>query len=38
LKKDWPDRQLYHLMVNSKIGDEALVQTILHGVETLGKE
>jgi cytidylate kinase len=29
----WPDRQLFHLMINSTIGEEAVVQTILTGVE-----
>jgi len=29
---DWPYRSLYHLMVNSAIGDEAVVQTILGGI------
>jgi len=31
---DWPCRRLYHLMVNSKIGNEAVVQTILNGIAT----
>ena len=30
--KDWPCRRLYHLMINTSIGDEAVVQTILNGV------
>jgi len=30
--KDWPCRRLYHLMINTTIGDEAVVQTILNGV------
>ena len=30
--KDWPSRQLYDLMINSKIGDEAVVQTILNTI------
>jgi cytidylate kinase len=29
---EWPDRHLFHLMVNSSIGDEAAVETILKGV------
>lgn len=32
---DWPYRSLYHLMVNSRIGDEAAVQTILDGVKAI---
>ena len=33
--KVWPCRTLYHLMINSQIGDEAVVQTILNGIATL---
>jgi cytidylate kinase len=29
---EWPDRQYFHLMVNSTIGEEAVVETILNGV------
>src|SRR5262249_39716481 len=29
--KDWPDRRLYHMMINSQMGDEAVVRTILSG-------
>jgi len=32
--KDWPTRHLYHLMINSKIGDEAVVETVVHGIAT----
>jgi cytidylate kinase len=32
--KDWPDRRLYHLMINSRIGDEAVVRAILNGIAT----
>jgi cytidylate kinase len=35
--KDWPCRRLYHLMINSRIGDEAVVQTILNGIATQQK-
>ena len=28
---DWPTRHFFHLMINSTIGDEAVVQTILNG-------
>jgi cytidylate kinase len=27
--KDWPSRHLYHLMINSKVGDAVVVRTIL---------
>lgn len=33
----WPQRDLYHLMLNSKIGNEAAVHAILHGIELLEK-
>jgi hypothetical protein len=26
---DWPDRSVYHSMINTSIGDEAVVQMIL---------
>jgi cytidylate kinase len=29
---DWPTRHFFHLMINSTIGDEAVVQMILNGV------
>ena len=35
--KEWPCRHLYHLMINSRIGDEAVVQTILDGIARLEK-
>jgi cytidylate kinase len=35
--KDWPNRSLYHLMINSEIGDEAVVQTILNGIAMVEK-
>jgi cytidylate kinase len=31
--KDWPDRSLYNLMINTNIGDDAVIDTILHMVE-----
>jgi cytidylate kinase len=33
--KEWPNRQLYHLMINSKVGDEVVIQTILDEVTAL---
>jgi cytidylate kinase len=30
--KEWPDRHLYHLMINSRVGDEAVVRAILNGM------
>jgi cytidylate kinase len=32
---EWPCRALYHLMVNSRIGDEAVVRTILDGMNAV---
>lgn len=31
--KQWPNHSLYHLMVNSKIGDNVVVETILRAIE-----
>jgi hypothetical protein len=33
--REWPNRGLYHLMVNSEMGDEAAVETILGGIAVL---
>jgi cytidylate kinase len=35
--KDWPSRELYHLMINSKVGDDLVVQTVLSEIEQLDK-
>lgn len=32
---EWPYRSLYHLMVNSRIGEEAAVQTIVDGMNAI---
>ena len=32
---EWPARSLYHLMINTSIGEEAAVQTILDLMKTL---
>lgn len=32
----WPKRDLYHLMVNSQAGDDAVIDIILHGMELVG--
>ena len=34
---EWPDRQSFHLMVNSSIGEDTTVQTILDSVTRLEK-
>lgn len=33
--KEWPNRYLYNMMINSKAGDELVVDTILQGVAAL---
>ena len=33
--KDWPSRHLYHLMINSAVGDDVVVRTILDEMEAL---
>jgi cytidylate kinase len=32
---DWPTRSLYHVMVNTAIGDENVLSTLLHTMRTL---
>jgi cytidylate kinase len=32
---DWPTRALYHMMINTGIGDEKVISTVLHTVQTL---
>ena len=27
---DWPTRSLYHVMINTAVGNEAVIDTILH--------
>jgi cytidylate kinase len=33
--KDWPSRHLYHLMINSAVGDDVVVRTILDEMAAL---
>jgi cytidylate kinase len=35
---EWPNRPLFHLMINSVIGDEAVIQTILDGIQVFEKQ
>jgi cytidylate kinase len=35
---EWPNRPLFHLMINSVIGDEAVIQTILDGIRLFEKQ
>jgi CMP/dCMP kinase len=32
---DWPTRDLYHLMINTVVGDENVIATILNGMQML---
>lgn len=36
--KEWPDRSLYHLMINTKVGDEPAVESILNVVDVLNHQ
>jgi len=31
---EWPARHFFHLMINSKMGDEMVVRTILNGIKS----
>ncbi len=33
---EWPTRELYHMMINSTIGDEAVIDTIVNGMRCMG--
>lgn len=33
--KEWPSRHLYHMMLNSTVGDDAVIRTIVSEMETL---
>jgi cytidylate kinase len=35
---EWPNRHRFHLMINSTIGEGAVVETILNGIATLDKQ
>jgi cytidylate kinase len=35
---DWPDRYRFHLMINSTIGEETAVETILQGIAMFEKQ
>ncbi len=34
-RMEWPTRELYHLMLNSKLGDEMVIETILDEIHSL---
>jgi cytidylate kinase len=35
--KEWPDRWLYNLMINTKAGDEAVISTVLDAIDLLDR-
>ncbi|MFZ3201971.1 MAG: AAA family ATPase [Candidatus Acidiferrales bacterium] len=35
---EWPNRSLFHLMINSAMGDEAVVNAILQGIQVYEKQ
>lgn len=35
---DWPTRELYHMMINSKVGDEIVIDTILNEIHSLSAQ
>src|ERR1700733_12650665 len=35
--KVWPDRSLYNLMMNTKVGDDAVIATILNAVDLVNE-
>jgi cytidylate kinase len=35
---EWPDRHRFHLMINSTIGEETAVETILNSIAILEKQ
>ena len=35
---EWPSRQFFHLMINSKMGNQMAVETILHAVSMFDKQ
>jgi cytidylate kinase len=35
--KTWPQRDLYHLMINSKVGDQRVIDLILAGMDMLDR-
>jgi len=35
---DWPTRSLYHVMINTAVGDENVLSTILHSMRTTERQ
>lgn len=36
--KIWPDRSLYNILINTRIGDDAVINTILDAIDILNRE
>ncbi len=36
--KEWPNRHLYHMMLNSIVGDDAVIDEIVHGIAILDSQ
>jgi cytidylate kinase len=34
---EWPARQFFHVMINSTMGEDAVVQTVVNGLSLIGK-
>ncbi|MFY9691219.1 MAG: cytidylate kinase family protein, partial [Candidatus Acidiferrales bacterium] len=34
---EWPERHRFHLMINSVIGEDCVVETILNGIDMFSK-
>ncbi|MGB6946251.1 MAG: cytidylate kinase-like family protein [Bryobacteraceae bacterium] len=34
-RMEWPTRELYHLMINSKLGDDVVIETVLDEIHSL---
>lgn len=32
---EWPTRELYHMMINSTVGDDVVIDTILNGIHSI---
>jgi CMP/dCMP kinase len=35
---EWPTRELYHMMINSKVGDDVVIDTILNEIHSVGAQ
>lgn len=35
--KTWPQRDIYHLMINTEVGDEAVIEVVLHEMQLLNQ-